>query len=104
MDLPEPTVLSRHQLYELIWKEPTRTVAQRLGISDVGLAKTCRRLRVPRPWRGYWRERETGHKPRQPRLPPWPTHGGKEPKVISFRPPLSPSCPPRPPEPDTVPA
>src|SRR4051812_26660435 len=103
MDRPGPTTLTRQQVYELIWKEPTRTVAQRLGISDVGLAKTCRRLLIPRPWRGYWREKETGHKPRQPKLIPWPTHMGKEPDAITFRPVPSPSDSlPRPPEPEAV--
>jgi hypothetical protein len=83
METPART-LTREKLYELLWKEPTRTVAQRLGISDVGLAKICRKLHVPRPWRGYWREKEAGRKPRQPKLPPWPAHLGKEPWAISF--------------------
>lgn len=61
------TTVTREQLYALIWKDPTRTVAQRLGISDVGLAKICRKHYIPRPWRGYWREKETGRKPRPDR-------------------------------------
>jgi hypothetical protein len=106
MSNAEPTLKSRQQLYEMIWKEPTRTVAARLGISDVGLAKVCRKHHIPRPWRGYWREKETGHKPRQPKLLPWPTHLGKEPAAITFNAkslaaPRTPA-PPRPPEPETV--
>lgn len=101
MDHPDPPTFTRQQVYELIWKEPTRTVARRLGISDVGLAKTCRKLLIPRPWRGYWREKETGHKPRQPKLTPWPAHLGKEPEAITFRAVANPT-PPRPPEPETV--
>jgi hypothetical protein len=31
----------------LIWSEPTTTLAQRFGISDVGLAKVCRRSDTP---------------------------------------------------------
>jgi hypothetical protein len=31
------------ELFDLVWSEPTRTIAKRLGISDVGLAKACRR-------------------------------------------------------------
>ena len=31
------------ELFDLVWSEPTRTVAKRLGIADVGLAKACRR-------------------------------------------------------------
>ena len=41
----------RQELFDLVWSEPTRTVAKRLGISDVGGAKvadglTCRCHRV----------------------------------------------------------
>jgi hypothetical protein len=32
---------SRHELFDLVWSEPTRTIAKRLGISDVGLAKVA---------------------------------------------------------------
>lgn len=106
MNALELTALTRGQLYAMIWQEPTRTVAARLGISDVGLAKICRKLHIPRPWRGYWREKETGHRPRQPKLPPWPSHLGKEPEAITFRPQAPPApgtpVPTRPPEPETV--
>src|SRR6266851_1090373 len=34
---------TRQQLFDLVWSAPTRTVAKQLGISDVGLAKACRR-------------------------------------------------------------
>ncbi len=96
--------LTREQLYELIWEEPASTVAPRLGISDVALAKKCRKLHIPRPWRGYWREKETGHKPRQPKLPPWPKHLGKEPEAVTFHAAPLPGEPaaPRPPEPEAV--
>jgi hypothetical protein len=77
-----PRVLTRQLLYERVWSEPTRKVAAGLGISDVGLAKVCRKFHIPRPWRGYWREKETGHRPRQPKLPTWPAHLGPEPHGI----------------------
>ncbi|MBK6781760.1 MAG: hypothetical protein IPG75_19805 [Gemmatimonadetes bacterium] len=107
MDRGTPTTFTREQLYELIWEEPTRTVAARLGISDVGLAKVCRKYHIPRPWRGYWREKETGKRVRQPKLLPWPPHLGQEPTTITFHttPPPSPPgapVPPRPLEPETV--
>jgi len=38
-------------------------LAQEFGISDVGLAKLCRRHNIPLPGLGYWRKRETGHDP-----------------------------------------
>jgi integrase len=45
---------AREALYKLVWSEPTRTVSKRLGISDGGLAKACRRANIPTPDRGYW--------------------------------------------------
>ena len=53
----------RAQLYDEVWAEPVRTVAKRYGISDVALAKICRRLSVPVPGRGYWAEKEAGKSP-----------------------------------------
>lgn len=56
----DDTSLSRLELYELIWQVPTHTVAARLGLSDVGLAKICRKLHIPRPWRGFWSAKAAG--------------------------------------------
>ena len=50
----DAVTLTREELYELVWSEPMWTLAQRFGLSDVGLAKTCRRFRIPVPSRGYW--------------------------------------------------
>ncbi len=104
MNGASPTAVTRAQLYEMIWTEPTRTVAGRLGMSDVGLAKICRKFHIPRPWRGYWREKETGRKPRQPKLPAWPAHLGPEPQSITFQAASPPGEPPAPrrPEPESV--
>jgi len=40
---------SRTKLFELVWSEPMQKIAKTLGLSDVGLAKLCRRARVPVP-------------------------------------------------------
>jgi hypothetical protein len=53
----EPARLTREELYEQVWSEPMRTLAPKYGLSDVGLAKICRKQRVPRPGRGYWRKK-----------------------------------------------
>ncbi len=37
----------REALYDEIWSEPVIEVAKRYGLSDVGLAKVCRKLRIP---------------------------------------------------------
>jgi len=46
--------ISRRELYEQVWTEPMSTLAKRYCISDVGLAKICKRNGIPRPGRGYW--------------------------------------------------
>ena len=50
--MPEETRLTREELYDKVWTEPVRTVARQFGISDVGLAKDCKRLKIPLPGRG----------------------------------------------------
>ena len=46
--------ISRTDLYERVWTTPLRTLAKEFGLSDVGLAKLCRRHGIPLPGRGYW--------------------------------------------------
>lgn len=64
--------LTRAEIFELVWKQPMRTLAPQFGVSDVGFAKMCRRLDIPTPPRGYWAKLQHGHKVRRPKLPPAP--------------------------------
>ena len=48
-------VLTRDQLYDLVWSEPMQRLVKQIGISDVAIAKHCRKLGVPVPERGYWK-------------------------------------------------
>ena len=50
----------REDLYRLVWTSPVSEIAVRLGVSDVGLAKLCRRAEIPIPGRGYWARTEAG--------------------------------------------
>ena len=61
--------LRREELYERVWLTPIHRLAKEFGLSDVGLAKLCRRHQVPVPGRGYWRRLQTGQKPVRPPLP-----------------------------------
>lgn len=63
----EPT---REELYERLWSMPTTKVAAELGISDVALAKRCKKLNVPKPTPGYWAKVAAGQKPEKTPLPP----------------------------------
>ena len=44
-------------------------MAKELGISDVALAKICKKLNVPKPPLGYWTKVEVGQQVRKPPLP-----------------------------------
>lgn len=60
----------REKLYREVWSEAIQNVAKRYGLSDVGLAKICRRLLIPRPPRGYWAKKAAGKAvPPIPELP-----------------------------------
>ena len=61
--------LRREELYEKVWSIPIHRLSKEFGMSDVGLAKLCRRHQIPIPGRGYWRHLETGQKPDRPPLP-----------------------------------
>ena len=54
--------ISRTDLYERDWTTPFRTLAKEFGLSDVGLAKLCRRHDIPLPGRGYWVRMHFGKK------------------------------------------
>lgn len=62
--------LTREQLYEKVWSAPTTQVAAEFGISDVALAKRCKKLNVPKPSLGYWAKVAAGQKPEKTPLPP----------------------------------
>lgn len=47
-----------------------KVVAERYGVSDVALAKTCRKLDVPLPGRGHWAKVAAGQKVKRTPLPP----------------------------------
>jgi hypothetical protein len=63
----------REQLYEEVWSQPMRGLARKYGVSDVALAKTCRKLKIPVPGRGYWAKLVAGKRMKsRPPLPEFP--------------------------------
>lgn len=57
----------RQELYEKVWQFSLRKLAAEYGISDVGLAKICRKLDIPLPGLGHWTKIACGHSvPRTP--------------------------------------
>jgi hypothetical protein len=62
--------ISRLDLYNRVWSAPMSKLARELDVSDVGLAKACRRHNIPRPPRGYWAKLAAGKASPKPALPP----------------------------------
>jgi hypothetical protein len=63
---------TRQQLYDLVWAEPMRDAAKKLGMSDNGLRKHCVKAFVPLPPQGYWNKLRAGQKVKTVPLPPRP--------------------------------
>jgi hypothetical protein len=63
-------LLTREQLYQLVWSESIKRQSKQIGISDVAIAKHCRKLNVPVPERGYWAKLQAGQRVTKPPLPP----------------------------------
>ncbi|HLE00572.1 MAG TPA: hypothetical protein VJB59_09950 [Bdellovibrionota bacterium] len=61
--------LTREELYNLVWSKPTTQLATEFGVSDVAIAKACRRYDIPKPPLGYWAKIRNGHMVRRNPLP-----------------------------------
>jgi hypothetical protein len=61
--------ISREELYRRVWQTPVRTLAKEYDISDVGLAKVCRKNQIPLPPVGYWVKVQHGKTVTRPALP-----------------------------------
>jgi hypothetical protein len=61
--------ISREKLYERVWSEPISKIAPEYNLSDVGLAKICKRHYIPRPSLGYWAKLQHGYKVKKAPLP-----------------------------------
>lgn len=60
---------NRQELYEKVSRFPLRKLAAEYRISDVGLAKVCRKLDIPLPGLGHWTKIAYGHAILRPPLP-----------------------------------
>lgn len=77
-------VLHREKLYQEVWKTPVRQLAKKYGMSDVGLAKVCKRMNIPLPPRGYWAKHAYGHSPDKQSLPPAKKNGTAQVAIDKF--------------------
>lgn len=60
MESSSAVELTREELYQRVWSTPMRLLAKEFGLSDVGLAKVCKRHKIPKPSRGYWAKLQNG--------------------------------------------
>ncbi len=60
--MTKTATFTRKELYDRVWHTPMQQLAKELGVSEVGLAKTCRRHRIPVPPRGYWAKKRRGRR------------------------------------------
>jgi len=70
MTLTATVKLTRRQLYDQVWSTSMRLLGPKYGLTDVGLAKVCKKYDIPRPPVGYWAKLEHGKTVYQPKLPP----------------------------------
>lgn len=61
-------MITREELYALVWSASGKTVAARLGISESYLSRVCTALDVPKPPRGWWEKQAAGSAPPPPPL------------------------------------
>ena len=62
--------IRRSELYEQVWSISMVRLSEQYGLSDVGLAKICKKHNIPRPPRGYWARKVAGYRVKRLPLPP----------------------------------
>ncbi len=66
--MAEEITISRQELYDMVWSKPVVKIAKEFGISDVGVAKICKKMNIPKPGLGYWAKKEFGKRTRTKQL------------------------------------
>lgn len=56
--------------FEKMWQTPMVKLAHDIGVSDVAVAKACRKAGIPLPGRGHWAkpEKQRQRKPKSPQV------------------------------------
>lgn len=60
---------TREDLYKMVWERPVLVIAKEIGVSDVAVAKACRKAGIPLPNRGHWAIVKSGRAVKTPPLP-----------------------------------
>lgn len=67
--MPDQKKMSRNELYKRVWETPSSKLAREVGLSDVGLAKICKRHDIPKPPLGFWTRKRLGKHVKKAPLP-----------------------------------
>jgi hypothetical protein len=70
MESKNTKVLTRQELYDLVWATPMIDLAKQFKFSDNGLRKVCKKYSIPVPKMGYWQKVRYGKPPTKTPLPP----------------------------------
>src|SRR5687768_11390455 len=81
-------VITRQQLYEMVWSQSMLSLSGKYEISDVGLRKICLKLNVPIPKAGHWQKLRFGKAVIQ--VPLSNNYSGKQQVSLKLRDPDSP--------------
>lgn len=65
----ENTILTRQELYDLVWENPLTKLAKKYNLSDNGLRKVCKKLDIPLPKNGHWQKIQYNKKVSKEKLP-----------------------------------
>lgn len=65
----ENTILTRQELYDLVWDNPLSKLAKKYNLSDNGLRKVCKKLDIPLPKNGHWQKIQYNKKVSKEKLP-----------------------------------
>lgn len=92
-------MITREDLYALVWAQPMTKVCEQFGVSSSYMARVCTLLNVPRPPRGHWQKLAVGKADPQEALPEalpgdqttWNEKGGLLPAPARSRPVREPS-------------
>ena len=65
----ENKILTRQELYDLVWENPLSKLAKKYNLSDNGLRKVCKKLDIPLPKNGHWQKIQYNKKVSKEKLP-----------------------------------
>jgi hypothetical protein len=77
----DKTTLTRKELYDLVWSEPTSALFKKYNIAYSGLKKICTDMNIPLPKSGHWQKIQFG---KEVTIEPLPSEYSGEQEVTLF--------------------